>query len=126
MKIIKLFSILFCIIIIGCSSNKKEEVQLKKISTEKVYELIDDSSVAIIDVREKFEYEEGHLKNSILIPQGSIEDIEDYVDDKDKMIIVYCRSGRRSEAAGNVLVDMGYTNVHDMGGILSWKYEVEK
>ncbi len=122
----KIVTLLLCIIITGCSSQSMEGTKLNKITTKEVYDLINDEDVIIVDVREKYEYDEGHLQNSVLIPQGNIEDIADYVDNKDKKIIVYCRSGRRSNAAGQVLVDMGYTNVYDMGGILSWEYEVVK
>ena len=46
--------------------------------------------------------------------------------DKDQLILVYCRSGRRSKLAAEDLVDLGYTNIKEFGGILDWPYEVER
>ena len=81
----------------------------------------------ILDTREQDEYDEGHIPNAILIPYTEIENkAEEMLPDKDKLILVYCRSGRRSKIAAENLVKLGYTNVKEFGGIINWKYEVVK
>ena len=72
------------------------------------------------------EYDEGHIPGEILIPHTEIEArAEEVLTDKDQLILVYCRSGRRSKIAAEALVEMGYTNIKEFGGILDWPYEVE-
>ena len=84
-----------------------------------------DDSVVIIDVREKDEYNSGHIKNSINISVNHIRNkINDYVSDKDKVILLYCRSGARAKEAAQYLINMGYSNVYTFGGILDWSYEI--
>lgn len=98
-----------------------------KISQEEVKRLMDEGSGYVIDVREQYEYDEGHIKGAILSPLGNIQnDISNITEDKDTLILVYCRSGNRSQTATNALVEIGYTNVHDFGGIVTWEYDVEK
>ena len=80
----------------------------------------------ILDVREQEEYDEGHIPGAILIPYGQIpEKAEQLLQDKDQLLLVYCRSGRRSKIAAEALVALGYTNVKEFGGIIDWPYEVE-
>lgn len=97
------------------------------ISVEEVNEIVENyescDNVYVLDVREVDEYEEGHIKNSINIPLGSLTTI-DY--DKNAKIIVYCRSGNRSKTAKELLEKLGYTNVYDMGGINNWPYTIEQ
>ena len=81
----------------------------------------------IVDVRTKEEYDSGHIANSLLIPYDEIEKkAPALLTDKNAAIIVYCRTGRRSEIAAKALIGMGYTNVADMGSISDWKYGLEK
>lgn len=76
----------------------------------------DDDNIIIIDVRTEKEYQDGHLKNAINIPYTEIKDrIKEYVTDKEEKIILYCRSGRRSGIAENILKEMGYKNVINAG-----------
>ena len=111
--------------ITGCSSKGEE---MKTISYEEVNGIIENyenlEHVYIIDVREEDEYEEGHLINSYNIPLSRLEDINNENISKDAKIIIYCRSGNRSKTAQSRLMEMGYTNVLDMGGILDWPYDV--
>ena len=80
----------------------------------------------ILDVRTQQEYEEGHIPGAILIPDSEIRDrAEAELPDKDQLILVYCRSGRRSKLAAEALVELGYTNIMEFGGIIDWPYEVE-
>ena len=86
-----------------------------------------ESGYIILDVREQYEYDEGHIPGAILIPYGEIADrAEKELTDKDQLILVYCRSGRRSKIAAEELVKLGYTNVKEFGGIIDWKYEIVK
>ena len=86
-----------------------------------------ESGYIILDAREQDEYDEGHIPGAILIPYGEIADrAEKELPDKDQLILVYCRSGRRSKIAAEELVKLGYTNVKEFGGIIDWKYEIVK
>ena len=80
----------------------------------------------ILDVRTQEEYDEGHILGAIVISHEEIEEkAEDVLTDKDQLILVYCRSGRRSKIAAEALVELGYTNIKEFGGIIDWPYEVE-
>ncbi len=81
----------------------------------------------LLDVREKDEYDAGHIPGAILIPHESIaKKAPEMLPDKDALILVYCRSGRRSKIASETLALLGYTNVKEFGGINDWKYDIEK
>ena len=81
----------------------------------------------IIDARTQSEYDEGHIPGAILIPEYEIADrAEKELPDKNQLILVYCRSGRRSKIAAEELVKLGYTNVKEFGGIIDWEYEIVK
>jgi len=96
------------------------------ISTEDVYDKINNKTYKIIDVRSIAEYSQGHIENSINISLSNINKIEEYLKDKDTKIIVYCNSGSRSKEAAEQLLSLGYNNVYDMGGINNWEYELVK
>ncbi|MDA3731010.1 rhodanese-like domain-containing protein [Niameybacter massiliensis] len=100
----------------------------EKISAQQAKEMIDKGEYGVIlDVRTLEEYNEGHIEGATLLPDNEIKDkAEITLYDKEEVILVYCRSGRRSEAAAKVLVEMGYTKVYDFGGIIDWPYEVVK
>ncbi len=81
----------------------------------------------ILDVRRPDEYAEGHIPNAINVPNESIGDKEiPVLPDKSQLILVYCRSGRRSKEAAGKLSKLGYTNIVEFGGILDWDGEIEK
>ena len=86
-----------------------------------------ESGYIIIDARTQAEFDEGHIPGAILIPEYEIADrAEKELPDKDQLILVYCRSGRRSKIAAEELVKLGYTNVKEFGGIIDWEYETTK
>ena len=86
-----------------------------------------ESGYIILDARTQPEYDEGHIAGAILIPEYEIADrAEKELPDKNQLILVYCRSGRRSKIAAEELVKLGYTNVKEFGGIIDWKYEIVK
>lgn len=77
-------------------------------------------------MRTKEEYAEKHIPGSMLIPVDALEkEAPSKLNDKNATILVYCRSGRRSVAASEVLVKLGYTNVYNLGGIMDWIYETK-
>ena len=79
----------------------------------------------ILDVRTQEEYDQGHIPGAIVISHEEIaEKAEDVLTDKDQLILVYCRSGRRSKIAAEALVELGYTNIKEFGGIIDWPYDV--
>ncbi|MBR6535408.1 MAG: rhodanese-like domain-containing protein [Clostridia bacterium] len=79
----------------------------------------------ILDVRRPDEFAAGHIPNAINVPNESISTNEiTELPDKDQLIMVYCRSGRRSKEASEKLVKLGYTNIVEFGGILDWKGEI--
>lgn len=81
----------------------------------------------ILDVRTKEEYDQGHIKNAILVPNESIDKTPPReLPDKQAEILVYCRSGNRSKKAAEKLAAMGYTHVLEFGGIITWKYGLVK
>lgn len=97
-----------------------------KISPQEAKQLMSKDCV-ILDVRTPEEYKEGHIPDAILIPDYSITELApQQLPDKDKLILVYCRSGNRSKKASELLLKMGYTNVKYFGGIIDWPYEVVK
>ena len=111
---------------VGCSDGGSASYD--QISGAEAKALMDsESGYIIIDAREQDEYDEGHIPGAILIPYGEIADrAEKELPDKDQLILVYCRSGRRSKIAAEELVKLGYTNVKEFGGIIDWEYEIVK
>lgn len=82
-------------------------------------------SYVLLDVRTQEEFEAGYIEGAILIPDTEVEErAPKEFPDKDKPILIYCRSGRRSALAANVLAALGYEEVYDFGGIIDWPYEV--
>ncbi len=105
---------------------KKGDAVYVSISAQRAKQLMDsESDYVVLDVRTPEEYADGHIKGSMLIPYNEIgERAEDELPEKDKLILVYCRSGRRSKIAAQALAELGYTNVKEFGGIIDWPYEI--
>ena len=111
---------------VGCSDGGSATYE--QISGAQAKTLMDsESGYIIIDARTQEEYDQGHIPGAILIPEYEIADrAEKGLPDKDQLILVYCRSGRRSKIAAEELVKLGYTNVKEFGGIIDWEYEIVK
>ena len=112
---------------VGCVSDGGSATY-EQISGAEAKALMDsESGYVIIDARTQEEYDEGHIPGAILIPEYEIADrAEKELPDKNQLILVYCRSGRRSKIAAEELVKLGYTNVKEFGGIIDWEYETVK
>ena len=129
----KKFSVILILIITcaaifyGCTSGgeNKMENSYEQITPAKAKEIMDnENGYVILDVRTQEEYDEAHIDGAILIPDYEIvAKAESVLKDKDQLILVYCRSGRRSKNAAEDLVKLGYTNVKEFGGIIDWPYE---
>ena len=125
MKIVlkTLVIIIIGLFIVGCSNEETTTGTMGTITTEEVKEILDNKNenYVLIDVREDYEFNEGHIPGAVNIPLGNIDSI---TYSTSRTIIVYCKSGNRSNEAAIKLKNMGY-NVKDMGGILDWTYEIE-
>lgn len=107
------------------SNTTPAEPEYKKITPQEAYDIMQSGEdYILLDVRTDEEYREIRIDGSILIPDTEISTrAESELKDKNAVILVYCRGGVRSEKASRELVDLGYTNVYDIGGILDWPYE---
>jgi len=117
----------------SCAQNGKQNSEIKKaeyhkLSAEEAKKMLDENSNAILlDVRSETEFTNSHIVGATSFPLPEIEaNATNRLPDKNALILVYCRSGVRSKAAANLLVSMGYTNVYDIGGIISWPYATEE
>jgi len=97
----------------------------RKISPAEAHKMMSESKdYVLLDVRTKEEHSEKHISGAVLIPVDVLEArAEKELPDKKAVILVYCRSGRRSASAAHTLLKLGYENVYDFGGINSWPYE---
>lgn len=117
----------------ACSGNAENidvgrMLTYEQISAEEAKAIMDsEKDYIIIDARTDEEFKEGHIEGAILIPEYEIANrAEKEIPDKDTLILVYCRSGRRSKIASEELVKLGYKNVKEFGGIIDWPYETVK
>lgn len=97
------------------------------IDYKKAKVMMDKGGVTIVDVRRQDEYDAGHIKDAILVPNESIGKTElKALPDKNAVLLVYCRTGIRAKDASQKLANLGYKNVYDFGGIVDWPYEKVK
>ena len=110
-------------LLVGCNDGNNKNVY-EQITPDEAKALMDsEDGYIILDVRTPEEFAERHIEGAILIPDYEIgEKAESILTDKDQLILVYCRSGRRSKNAANELATLGYTNIKEFGGINDWKY----
>ena len=83
------------------------------------------AGAVLLDVRTPQEYREGHIPGSQNVPLQQLDKVEEVTENKDTVLYVYCRSGARSRQAVSLLQAMGYTNVHNIGGIAAYSGKVE-
>ena len=133
MKKLLILCMTFICILSGCGNadsvqNTEQKSGYKQVSMEEGLELMEaDSDYILLDVRRDDEFEEGHIPGAINIPNESIGTEESAeLPDKNQTIYVYCRSGNRSKQASQKLVDLGYRDVIEVGGIIDYSGEIEK
>ena len=129
MKRLVLAFFVIIVLLTGCAQpSNSSAASYKQITQEEAKEMMtkDDGHI-IVDVRRQDEYDEGHIPGAILIPNESITDKKpEELPDLNQIVLVYCRSGRRSKEASQKLADIGYTNVYEFGGINTWTGEIVK
>lgn len=120
-----LLALIFTVLLLGCKkeSSTISETEVKLIPVEEVLNIVQMEEAQLIDVRTPEEYEEGHLANALNIDFFSdnfLQDMEKL--DKSKPVMIYCKSGNRSNKSLNKLKDSGFTKIYDVdGGITEWK-----
>ena len=123
------FLLLAVMMLTACGQDKENDqgAVYMNITAEEAKQIMDaEEGYIILDVRTQEEYDQGHIPGAIVISHEEIaEKAEEVLTDKDQLILVYCRSGRRSKIAAEALVELGYTNIKEFGGIINWPYEVE-
>ena len=126
-KLILLFLAMMLLTACGQDKENSQGAGYVNITAEQAKEIMDSQEdYIILDVRTQDEFDESRIPGAILIPHDEItEKAEDLLTDKDQLILVYCRSGRRSKLAAEALVELGYTNIKEFGGIIDWPYETE-
>ena len=125
----RIFSLIFAMLLVltACGGTATMENTYQQITQQEAKVMMDTQDVIILDVREQSEYDAGHIPGAILLPVGTItkESAAAVIPELDSVVLVYCRSGNRSKTASKVLVELGYTNIYEFGGINTWSYEVE-
>ena len=123
------FLLLAVMLLTACGQDKENDqgAVYMNITAEEAKQIMDnEEGYIILDVREQDEYDAGHIPGATQISHEEIaEKAEGVLTDKNQLILVYCRSGRRSKLAAEALVELGYTNIKEFGGIIDWPYEVE-
>ena len=123
------FLFLAVMMLTACGQDKENDqgAVYVNITSEEAKQIMDsEEGYIILDVRTQEEYDQGHIPGAIVISHEEIaEKAEKVLTDKDQLILVYCRSGRRSKLAAEALVELGYTNIKEFGGIIDWPYETE-
>ena len=111
----------------GCAGTSNSQANTyRQISVDEAMTMMaQETGYIILDVRRPDEFAAGHILNAINVPNETIGTAEiSELPDKNQLIMVYCRSGRRSKEASAKLVKLGYTNIVEFGGILDWKGEI--
>ncbi len=119
-KILLVLTVVLSIFLVSCGSSSG----VQNITAAEAKTMRDnDSSVIFVDVREQYEYDAEHIQAAILLPLATIDtDAVNVIPDKTAVYIIYCRSGNRSATGSQALIDLGYENIYDMGGIIDWPY----
>ena len=128
-KIRRLLSgVLSLMLLSSCTAPLSSSSGYRQISMDEAVKLMrNEKNYIILDVRRPDEYAKGRIPGAINVPNEEIGTAEiSKLPDKSQLILVYCRSGRRSKEAAGKLVKLGYTNIVEFGGILDWKGEIEK
>ena len=119
--------ILSALLLSSCAATGKSSLGYRTITMDEAVKMMSsERDYIILDVRTPEEYAEGHIPGAINVPNETIGTAEiPELPDKAQLILVYCRSGRRSKEAAEKLVKLGYTNIVEFGGIIDWKGKIE-
>ena len=117
--------LLSALMLTGCAVACNQTDSYRRISMDEAVAMMEqESGYIILDVRTPAEFAEKHIPNAINVPNETIGTDEiSQLPDKDQLIMVYCRSGRRSKEASEKLAALGYTNIIEFGGIIDWEGE---
>ena len=125
----RMISMILAILLLltGCGGKEMKNTY-QQITQEEAKKMMDIQEVIILDVRERDEFDAGHIPGAVLLPVGMISDetAAAVIPELDSVVLVYCRSGNRSKTASSALAELAYTNIYEFGGINTWPYEVEK
>ena len=121
----------------GTKANTDQSSETEGSDTQVIYEQItpkeakqlmsEEEGYIILDVRTQEEYAAGHIPGAICVPNETIgSESPTELPEKDQLILVYCRSGRRSRQAAEKLANLGYTNIKEFGGIIDWDGDIER
>ena len=119
--------LLSALVFTGCAGTSNNQTNTyRQITMDGAVDMMaQETGYIILDVRRPDEFAAGHIPNAINVPNETIGTAEiSELPDKNQLIMVYCRSGRRSKEAAEKLVKLGYTNIVEFGGILDWKGEI--
>ena len=124
-----IFLLLAVLLLTACGQDTENDqgAVYMNITAEEAKQIMDsEEGYIILDVRTQEEYDQGHIPGATQISHEEIaKKAKEVLTDKEQLILVYCRSGRRSKIAAEALVELGYTNIKEFGGIIDWPYEVE-
>ena len=125
--------LLFLIVSLAGRGSREEDtmntVSYQQITAEEAKSMMEEQPDAVIlDVREQDEYDAGHIPGAVLLSVGTIDEetAASAIPENDTVVLVYCRSGNRSKTASQSLVDLGYTQIYEFGGIQDWPYDLER
>ena len=122
--VIVFISIFAAAILVGCGTTHLAIHE--RITHDEAVEMMAYQNVIILDVRTLDEFNTGHIPNAVSLPVDEIVDaVTLMIPDKEQIILIYCRNGRRSADATAILVDMGYRGVFDFGCIIDWTGEIQ-
>ena len=110
----------------GGQASTEEKGAYHKIDAKEAKRMMDEGNVTVVDVRRAEEYAQKHIPGALLVPNETIaEEAAEKLPDKEAVYLVHCRTGVRSKQAAEKLIELGYQNIYDFGGIVDWPFAVE-
>ena len=110
--------------LLKAAGRQPDSVPVRRVRAEEAKRMMDSGPVTVVDVRRADEFADGHILGALNLPNETIEQTAAALPDQSAVILIYCRSGRRSAQAAARLAHQGYTHIVDFGGILNWPYEI--
>lgn len=112
----------------GCGASSDTDLSYIQLTAEEAWQMMEElEDEVVLDVRRQDEYAAGHIPGAVLLSNEDIQQGKvDVLPDQEQVVMVYCRSGNRSQQAAEKLVELGYSKVYEFGGIVDWPYEIEE